>query len=232
VTLDDLVGTHTISAIWRGHMKDPNHLYESEAMVVLLKIDDVVYRFQEDPDDGWRSQMREVRVATAADLAAMGGLSMLSSFPPVVVELRKRPGDQWSSNDVLYAIDERTNLVILETRHEQHQRLLPELCFFMDARGLRARLVRPTRRHMLTNGKKYFFKTFSHHYLGELVATHATHFEIKHASEVYETGPLDEFYGKGIVKAAERVPDGWLVPIAGTAIGPWTHALPKKAVGI
>jgi hypothetical protein len=81
-------------------------------------------------------------------------------------------------------------------------------------------------------GKRYFFKTITHHYLGELVSFTATHATIKNASEVYETGPLDDFYGKGEVKACERVPDGWMVPLAGTCIGPWTHDLPKKARGV
>ncbi len=79
-------------------------------------------------------------------------------------------------------------------------------------------------------GKRYFFKTLSHYYLGELVHQTAVHAVIKDASEVYETGALAEFFGKGKVKICERVPDGWMVPLSGTCIGPWLHDLPKEAI--
>lgn len=84
----------------------------------------------------------------------------------------------------------------------------------------------------MDNGKKYVFKTLAHYYLGELVSTTPTHAIIKNASEVYETGLLDDFYGKGKVKACERVPDGWMVPLSGTCIGPWLHDLPTTAIGV
>lgn len=85
---------------------------------------------------------------------------------------------------------------------------------------------------MLTIGRKYFFKTLGHHYLGEVVAQNVTHAILKNASEVYDTGPLDSFYGKGVIKYSERVPDGWMVPLQGVCIGPWEHALPEQAVGL
>lgn len=79
-------------------------------------------------------------------------------------------------------------------------------------------------------GKRYFFKTLSHFYLGEVVSLSPTHATLRNASEVYETGPLADFYGKGKVKACERVPDGWMVPLSSTCIAPWAHELPTKAV--
>ena len=81
-------------------------------------------------------------------------------------------------------------------------------------------------------GKTYFFKTVTHHYLGTVVHVGITHVTLKDASEVYETGPLVDFYGSGKVKYCERVPDGWMVPLNGTCVGPWAHDLPKKAIGL
>ncbi len=83
---------------------------------------------------------------------------------------------------------------------------------------------------MIIKGKQYFFKTVTHHYLGEVVDTDLTHVTLKNASEVYETGPLVDFYA-GKVKMCERVPDGWMVPVNGACVGPWPHDLPKKAIG-
>lgn len=88
-------------------------------------------------------------------------------------------------------------------------------------------------------GKCYFFKTLGHYYLGRLVSRDHTHAVIDDGSEVFETGPLDTFFGKGQPKMSERVPNGWMVPLSGANVGPWTtldnkkeHDLPDKAVGI
>lgn len=84
---------------------------------------------------------------------------------------------------------------------------------------------------MIEIGKTYFFKTVTHHYLGRVVALSHAHATLEDASEVYETGPLADFYA-GKVKMSERVPDGWMVPIGGACIGPWSSKLPTKAIGV
>lgn len=82
---------------------------------------------------------------------------------------------------------------------------------------------------MVEIGKVYFFKTLTHHYLGRVTHVTHSHATLNDASEVYETGPLIDFYA-GKVKLCERVPDGWQVPLGSTCVGPWPHKLPIKAI--
>jgi hypothetical protein len=84
---------------------------------------------------------------------------------------------------------------------------------------------------MLEIGKTYLFKTIAHYYLGRVTAVTPTHATLEDASEVYETGPLSEFFA-GKVKTAERVPDGSMVMLNCPLIAPWPHKLPMKAVGV
>lgn len=81
-------------------------------------------------------------------------------------------------------------------------------------------------------GDKCLFQTVGHWYLGEVTHSSPSHVTIKNASQVFETGPYSEFFGKGVIKYSERLPDGWNVPMPGVAWGPWEHALPKKANGV
>ena len=85
--------------------------------------------------------------------------------------------------------------------------------------------------NLITEGKAYFFKTFSHYYLGRVRHATPTHVVLDEASEVYDTGPLATFFGEGKPKRCERLPDGWSVPLGATAFGPWDHKLPTKKVG-
>lgn len=85
---------------------------------------------------------------------------------------------------------------------------------------------------MLQVNSIYFFKTVAHYYLGRVVNLTPTHAFLVDASEVYATGALASFYGEGKVKACERLPDNWAVPLAGTAFGEWNHELPTRAIGV
>lgn len=83
---------------------------------------------------------------------------------------------------------------------------------------------------LLREGASYFFKTFAHYYLGRVTLITPTHVVLENASEVYETGPLASFFGAGVIKYVEILPDGWTVPLSGSAWGPWAHALPDAAI--
>lgn len=72
--LEDLCGQRVVSA--RGESV-------GDETTVLLRLDGVVYAFQEDPEDGYRSMLGDVRVATPEDLT----VAPLNEFPGIPVAL-------------------------------------------------------------------------------------------------------------------------------------------------
>jgi hypothetical protein len=76
--LQDLVGEHTLDAVdfetekistWGEHFEDAN--------VIRFRLDGVVYVAVEDPEDGYRSCLGELKLADTS--------SMTSVFPPIKV---------------------------------------------------------------------------------------------------------------------------------------------------
>lgn len=79
-------------------------------------------------------------------------------------------------------------------------------------------------------GKAYVIKTVTHYYMGTVIHWTPSFVVLKDASEIYETGPLADFFDKGTIKYCECLPDEWCVPTGViTGWGPWPHELPKKA---
>lgn len=79
---------------------------------------------------------------------------------------------------------------------------------------------------MLKVGQSYFFMTVTHYYVGTVREVSATHAIIDNAAWVADTGRLSDCLKTGEVKECEPVLDGWMVPLMGTAVGPWPHKLP------
>lgn len=110
MTIDDLVGIHTIDA--RGeYIRDANpDSYSENSLVILYRIDGKLYAFQEDTNDDYRSMLEEVREANERDLEIP-----LAEFAPIVCNFMIRDLHQFGGTDhVLYAVDERTDLLVLE----------------------------------------------------------------------------------------------------------------------
>lgn len=109
--LEDFVGLHTLDA--RGEYvrgRDVEREQYEDALVVLLRLDRTIYAFQEDPCDGYRSALGEAREADAQDLQ-----HSLAAFAPIVCNFMIRTtGDYNRVDHVLYAVDERTDLIVLE----------------------------------------------------------------------------------------------------------------------
>lgn len=102
VTLEDLCGLRVLSG--RGEM-----IVDDNAFVVVLRLDETFYWFQEDPDDGYRSSLGSVnkllgwpqRMPTSAFIA----------FDPLVITLRVCTDPR---GKVLYGVAEQTGLVLFE----------------------------------------------------------------------------------------------------------------------
>lgn len=73
----------------------------------------------------------------------------------------------------------------------------------------------------MERGKRYFFKTTTYYYIGTFVSQTVTHAIVDDVIEVYETGPLDDFFS-GKVKTSEKIPvNGCLIPMNGTFVSPY-----------
>jgi hypothetical protein len=106
--LKDLVGEHNLDAVdflvekikdWGDRLENCN--------VIRFRLDGVVYVAVENPDDGYRSSMRELKTAEA--------LSMTNTFAPVRVVGRHRVnGRHGEEDDVLELVDLVTGEVVVE----------------------------------------------------------------------------------------------------------------------
>ena len=121
VALKDLCGLHELSG--RGEMVLKSaETSDDDAFVVVLRLDDTLYWFQEDPSDGYRSSLGVVKKLRGwpQDMPP----SAFIAFAPVLITLRIRtepePHRLGSSqqDEVLYGLDERTGLVLFEVGTE------------------------------------------------------------------------------------------------------------------
>lgn len=99
--LKDLVGPHILTGVDTGILKGT---YE-DADTLLFCLDGVVYKATEDPDDGYRSYLRDLEVVDNTNLA--------NTFEGVAVIGRYDGEDSHSDNDTLELVDAVNGNVIL-----------------------------------------------------------------------------------------------------------------------
>ena len=105
--LKDLVGKHILDAVdfTDEKIKDFSDEYE-DCQVCRFRLDGIVYMAAEDPDDGYRSHMRDLIVDDAA--------VMKNSFPPCEVLCRYRSVDEdGNESDILELVDTATGQIVL-----------------------------------------------------------------------------------------------------------------------
>lgn len=105
--LKDLVGEHILDAadFSTEQVKTWGEPFEA-CQVMRFRLDGKVYTATEDPDDGYRSAMKEITV---------GDLPMTNVFPPVRVVGRHRPFSEYGrSSDILELIDVGTGNTVIE----------------------------------------------------------------------------------------------------------------------
>jgi len=109
--LKDLAGEHVLDAVdfstehiigWMSRLEDCN--------AMRFRLDGVVYVAIEDPEDGYRSYMRDLMTAESA--------SMTNVFPPVRVVARHRTSGRFDECDILELIDVANGNVIIEVGTE------------------------------------------------------------------------------------------------------------------
>jgi len=102
--LKDLTGEHVLDAVDFEQVYDD---YYENSQVCRFRLDGITYVVIEDPKDGYRSSMKEIRIEENAN--------MINTFPPVKVVGRYRTkGKYGSRDDILELIDVETGKTVLE----------------------------------------------------------------------------------------------------------------------
>jgi hypothetical protein len=128
VQLADLLGTHTLTAI--GRVADP-----ADRLTGYFTLDGFTYCVTEDPDDGYRSAMRDIVIVDPAES------DMVPIDPPLVVEVRSTHGQRedspCTSDDVhwIYFVNERTGLVVLEVGTDHSDSYYPSFIWSWTPEG-------------------------------------------------------------------------------------------------
>lgn len=127
VVLESLVGLHTLHSIGTGHRTSP---YIGEMHdIVCINLDGVLYEFEEDPSDGLRNSLASVRsVRTTA-------VVMAPIYPPLMVSVRHRTRGDFGAANALYAINERTDLVVLDIGTDNIADYYPRFVFHWNPEG-------------------------------------------------------------------------------------------------
>ena len=104
--LKDLVGEHELSGVdtTTERVKQYGDYYE-DCEVVRFVIDGKTYKATEDPDDGYRSYLKDLEVTNE---------KVTNSFPPQKVIGKMKDDSDWEKNDTIQFIDTTTGKVVLE----------------------------------------------------------------------------------------------------------------------
>ena len=104
--LKDLVGKHLLDAVDFDNEQIKNWARYEDCQVMRFRLDGKVYSAIEDPDDGYRSSMRELVVSEPP---------MKNTFKPVGVVGRHRTAQTgcYRASDVLELIDIETGKIVL-----------------------------------------------------------------------------------------------------------------------
>lgn len=106
--LKDLVGEHTLDAVDFSTERLPTYGDKLEdCNVMRFRLDGVVYVAIEDPEDGYRSSMKELKIDDAK--------TMTNVFPPIkVIGKHRTEGEFSGEDDVLELIDAVTGKIVIE----------------------------------------------------------------------------------------------------------------------
>jgi len=110
VELKDLIGLATLDAVDFETMQFPRYEGDDDledCNVCRFRLNGTVYVVIEDPSDGYRSSMRDIKVAPPRT-------RMKNVFPKVRVLCRQKDRSDYSSSDLLELIDVVTAKVVLE----------------------------------------------------------------------------------------------------------------------
>lgn len=133
VSMESLCGAHVLSGVDQGDAQLQPYEgagYDVDCNWIRFVLDGVIYQATEDPDDGYRSSMRDL--AIVSDPVA-------NVFPPcAVVGTIRATGEYGGNSEVLSFIDERTGKVVLEVGTDNSDDYYPSFVAFFDPRAMAA----------------------------------------------------------------------------------------------
>lgn len=116
VSLRDLVGLHMLSGV-DFNTTHVDNIDRSEANVINFVLDGVTYSAIEDPNDGYRSSMEDIVVATA---------TVTNTFAPVQVMCVIRENNGWREyHDLLDCYDVKNGKRVLSVGTDRNDSYYP-----------------------------------------------------------------------------------------------------------
>lgn len=105
--LKDLIGLHKLSGvdITNQQVKSEYGSGFEDCQCISFCLDGKVYTAIEDPGDGYRSSMREIKISD---------IELKNKFPAVKVMGVMKPDDNYAKNETLQLLNIKTGQVILE----------------------------------------------------------------------------------------------------------------------
>jgi hypothetical protein len=131
--LNDLIGEHVLDAVdfVSENIKAEYGEYFEDCSIIRFRLDGIIYEAIEDPNDGYRSSMREIRAYVGP---------MVNKFPPISVIARMKPnGSEYGGsqeNETLQLIDKSTGRVILEAGTDNTDDYYPYFVSYFDPKGM------------------------------------------------------------------------------------------------
>jgi len=126
--LDDFLGRHVLTGVDFGVEKATEEYYQ-DANTMAFEMDDKVYLVREDPDDGYRSSMKDIEEVD---------IKVVNQFPPCKVKGRRRKNSEYGEkNDVIDFYDVVTGLVVLAIGTENIDDYYPSYVAYFDPRNMK-----------------------------------------------------------------------------------------------
>ena len=126
--LDDFLGIHVLTGVDFAVEKATEEYYE-DANTMAFEMDDKVYLVREDPDDGYRSSMKDIEEVD---------IKVVNQFPPCKVKGRRRKNSEYGEkNDVIDFYDVVTGLVVLAIGTENIDDYYPSYVAYFDPRNMK-----------------------------------------------------------------------------------------------
>ena len=126
--LDDFLGKHVLTGVDFGVEKATEEYYK-DANNMAFEMDGKVYLVREDPDDGYRSSMKDIEEVD---------IKVVNQFPPCKVKGRRRKNSEYGEkNDVIDFYDVVTGLVVLAIGTENIDDYYPSYVAYFDPRNMK-----------------------------------------------------------------------------------------------
>jgi hypothetical protein len=127
--LEELVGEHILDAVDLSseNIKVEYGDWFEDCEIIRFRLDGVCYEAIANPEDGYRSSMREIRVSEKP---------MVNVFPGVRVLAKMKDRDTYQENDTLQLLDMKTGLVVLEAGTDNCNDYYPYFVSFFDPKAM------------------------------------------------------------------------------------------------